>query len=335
MLPPIAQVLASLIAKPVSQATMQMGSLAGLVDKSIASASALSQIRPIDISPPMSQAPRRRQPAQAEPLPTNPKEMLSYAARQILPRVLGVTQRVQSSIQMALNLPPTMRPVDRPLASAVPTMNLAAMLGNDPISRAMADDFHNAELQKADAQQEEAKKKAKDGTEQMAEAAIEAATKTHALAGGLLAAGYAAYKFSTYTLESRRHLAEYSGSIASDFAALDLQQLMLDLRTANQTEGSTKELARAVGDMRAGFQPILADVTNMQNTLATLSARVLPAVAKLLWFTSALPVLAEIAKFFEDEKKKEKLTEMQTNSWLQGTARGEFVQELPPLRKKP
>jgi len=60
----------------------------------------------------------------------------------------------------------------------------------------------------------------------------------------------AADRFATSLVESRRHLARYSGTMAVAYAKLDYQQRILDWKTANATSGSTSLVTGSLGSLR-------------------------------------------------------------------------------------
>jgi hypothetical protein len=81
-------------------------------------------------------------------------------------------------------------------------------------------------------------------------------------------------------MESTRDLRRFNGTIANVFAQLDRQQIMLGVRTARETGGTTAGLGEALMDLREEMQPLKEIAINVRNLGATGAVRFATAMVK-------------------------------------------------------
>ncbi len=141
-------------------------------------------------------------------------------------------------------------------------------------------------------------------------------------------------KFSEWTLESQRHLAQFSGKIGAAFARLETADVHRDLARAKETAPYTSELADEFSAMKDIWEPIGAEVAVIGIQLARLGT----------WLAGAIGVplsyLAGVAKWWRDKWKFGDDKKPDRNMWEQAfidigkTYRGKLPERKPP-RKKP
>jgi hypothetical protein len=86
---------------------------------------------------------------------------------------------------------------------------------------------------------------------------------------GLAATGAAIRKFAHSVNESNRKLAAYNGQLAGSFAILDVNRVLRDIKTANETAGTGAALADAANADEAAWQPVRAAWANLSNEVST------------------------------------------------------------------
>ncbi len=161
------------------------------------------------------------------------------------------------------------------------------------------------------------------------------------LAGAAVAAGVALLKLPGATerlaaslMESRRHLRLYDGALAATFARLDVQQRLLDIRTAQSTSGSTSMLGSSLENLRNETQWARESkdtVMNLGTTVVVQLGRLVnvavknaPAVQQTVWL---LKGIEKLLSWWEPSKGSETL-----NEHLRAISSGEWAK---PKNRKP
>ena len=124
----------------------------------------------------------------------------------------------------------------------------------------------------------------------------------------LLSASRSAGEFGGAVLESRRSLADYNGAIASAFAQLEFQKIGMNIENARATQGSTTALAQSQMGFNREMQPIIQLGMNLINEVgivATNTAKVYLAAAKMLGVTDKLQAILTILEWFRGKAAKE------------------------------
>lgn len=115
-------------------------------------------------------------------------------------------------------------------------------------------------------------------------------------------------KFTFGLSESNRDLAKWNGALAASFARLDIQQMRMNIRTANATSGTGAELNRQLGEVLTEFQPIREDLGRLVNVVGISAAKGLKtAIEVLKVLADNVPAIKEIRdglNLIEKEMKK-------------------------------
>lgn len=140
--------------------------------------------------------------------------------------------------------------------------------------------------------------------------AVVAATGPLAAFAGVAVAAFglqtAFSKLSQTIAESNRDLAKFSGSIATTFAMMDRQQMVMSFRTARATAGTARGLGEGIMQMREAMQPQIETFTNIKNLAGLGLTKVVILLTKLLEpVTNVVDVVTKfVAAWFgiKDEK---------------------------------
>jgi hypothetical protein len=166
--------------------------------------------------------------------------------------------------QRAADFQPAQADVER-------NIDYGRMIGNMANPQAAEIEQNRAAGEAKEEEKSNRAKAARDKEEQ----AVEAVTKGMLQFGASLVGippvvvgfGFALKRFSDTVLESRRTLSMW-GPIGGAFAEFDVKNLLLEMKTASEVQGSTIDLLKQEARARAAWQPVRSKVANIENEFA-------------------------------------------------------------------
>lgn len=144
-------------------------------------------------------------------------------------------------------------------------------------------------------------------------------------------------KFVSGLAESRRYLSQYNGAIASAYLKLDVQRRMLNIRTGQNTQGSTTGLVDALAELNEAVQPMKEDLMTVVNGLGIVAAKVGTLMATVSKYLPVMILLKAIAEKIEENTRR---APAQLPAWevlraMQGGGGQPFGQRPPLPRINP
>ena len=135
-----------------------------------------------------------------------------------------------------------------------------------------------------------------------------------AVGGGLITLPYALHKatqaieqWTTGIMESHRPMERLNAAIATTFARLERQQLVLTARTAQATGGTTVALGEELAALREEMQPLRESATQLRNLVQIGLARGARYLTAILTYLEKTSAFMRILKSIDDSLKKEEI----------------------------
>lgn len=132
---------------------------------------------------------------------------------------------------------------------------------------------------------------------------VRRAAKATAALGSIPAVAYSVgtglERFGSLLLHRQQDLRQFGTGIATAFAQLERQQVVLQARRASATSGTTQSLAQSIMELRENIAPFREAITNIWNSIGTLFTRLANLLITILEHSGILTILEGIAWMLE------------------------------------